>query len=315
MQCFTTANLSPRRRIHFWNEVAADVLAEMEISPCSGTSFDGTLDVEVLGCLGIGRASSTPARISRTSVQIARAKERVFLINLCNRGRFSIAQGGHEALLQEGDFTISDTAEPFQMRHHTACEAIVVRVPEGTMREHIPRAEMLSGRAISAQHGIGAIASSVIRTLGQQMSGGLTIPPDSSVPSALLDILAAACGCIPGVQITEGATTGAKRLRIRRFIEMHLRDPELTPRTVSAAFAISERYVRAVFTTDGEAVAAYILRRRLEECARRLRDPLWSSTSVSQIAFEWAFNSLGGFSRSFKARYGVTPREYRNAAA
>ena len=60
-----------------------------------------------------------------------------------------------------------------------------------------------------------------------------------------------------------------------------------------------------------EPVSAYILRRRLEECAHQLASQDWDTYSVTEIAREWSFVNRAHFSRVFKKRFGVSPREYR----
>ena len=57
------------------------------------------------------------------------------------------------------------------------------------------------------------------------------------------------------------------------------------------------------------------LRRRLEECARRLRDPADAARSVTEIAFDCGFTDASYFGRSFRQRYGQTPREFRRTSA
>jgi AraC-like DNA-binding protein len=66
-----------------------------------------------------------------------------------------------------------------------------------------------------------------------------------------------------------------------------------------------------IFATSSETVSSYILRRRLEECARQLSDPHWSGHSIAEIAFAWGFNSASHFTRSFRDRFGASPRHYR----
>lgn len=314
MQCFSTINVPVQQRVAFWNDVAGDALMQMDIRPARGSPFEGTLYRGELGALGISRARSTTAQIHRTHAQVCRSSERLFLVNLANHGRFSVSQQGCEATLEEGDFTISDSGEPFVLSHHTPCDAVVIRVPEPLMRAYLPMPEDLAGLAISGAQGISAVASSMMRTLCAQMQRGVSIESSERVSGALLEVLAAACASRLGVRAPESAAIGTRRIQIKRFIEAGLHDPDLTVSAVSAAFRISARYVRAVFAAEGETVSAYILRRRLEECAKRMRDPLWSSRTISEIAFGWGFNSLGSFSRAFKSRYEVTPHHFREPA-
>jgi AraC family transcriptional regulator, positive regulator of tynA and feaB len=103
----------------------------------------------------------------------------------------------------------------------------------------------------------------------------------------------------------------ARREQIRHHIEAHLLDPVLTPARIAAALHISTRYLHQVFNEAGETVARYILRRRVEECARALHDAAQAALSVTDIAFRHGFNDASHFGRVFRANYGVTPREYR----
>jgi AraC family transcriptional regulator, positive regulator of tynA and feaB len=58
-------------------------------------------------------------------------------------------------------------------------------------------------------------------------------------------------------------------------------------------------------------VARYILRRRLEACSRALQSASQRSRTVTAIAFDYGFNSPTHFGRVFRAKFNVTPREYR----
>ncbi|MEI9891797.1 MAG: helix-turn-helix domain-containing protein [Caulobacteraceae bacterium] len=92
-----------------------------------------------------------------------------------------------------------------------------------------------------------------------------------------------------------------------------MRDPELRPGVIASQLKLSSRYLRMIFASSREKVSAYILRRRLEECARQMADPRWRGHSITEIAFAWGFNSAPHFTRSFRERYGVSPRQFRRA--
>jgi AraC-like DNA-binding protein len=70
-----------------------------------------------------------------------------------------------------------------------------------------------------------------------------------------------------------------------------------------------------VFASSGEKVSGYIIRRRLEECAKQIRNPAWAGHTLTEIAFAWGFNSAAHFTRSFHERFGMTPRDYRRTAS
>ncbi len=54
---------------------------------------------------------------------------------------------------------------------------------------------------------------------------------------------------------------------------------------------------------------------RLSEAAARLHDPAERRVPVLTIALEAGYGSIGPFNRAFKARFGVTPTEFRRSGA
>ena len=131
----------------------------------------------------------------------------------------------------------------------------------------------------------------------------------------ILDVFATTWLATPGISVSESAHSGSRRLLIRRYLELNLRDPALSATMAAAAFSISVRYLHMLFPSEGETVCTYILRRRLEQCAKQLADPLWYKHSITEIAFAWGFNNATHFGRVFRNRYSVSPREYRNSCA
>ncbi|WP_344985793.1 AraC family transcriptional regulator [Streptomyces violaceus] len=79
-------------------------------------------------------------------------------------------------------------------------------------------------------------------------------------------------------------------LRIRAFIQQHLHDPQLTPRTIAAAHHISRSYLYRLFEYEEESVAAWIRRQRLEHARRDLAEPAMRSTPIHAIAARWGFS-------------------------
>ena len=315
MQSFSTVGLPPRQRVAYWNDVVGDFQARMEVKPADGGAFSGVLHWDALGEAGLSTATSSRAVLRRTRSHIAQADRRVFFVNLAIRGDYTVAQGGREGVVREGDFAINDSAEPFVISHHAECAAGVLRVPEGLMKRHLPMVESLAGRPICGQSGRGAVAADTLRSLCRQLERGHSEELDGSMADHVVALIASACAAQferlrPGTRMTE-----FRRADIRRYIEEHLCDPGLAPRAIAGRFRISERYLRLLFEADGEGVAAYVQRRRLEQCAGRLADRTWGTRTVSEIALAWGFNSLGSFDRAFKRQYGLAPHEYRRLHA
>lgn len=98
---------------------------------------------------------------------------------------------------------------------------------------------------------------------------------------------------------------------IRRSIDLRLGDPGLRPGAIARDHHLSRRQLYRLFAADGVGVADWIRARRLERCARDLRDPALAHESITTIALRWGFVNPSHFSRAFRAAYGTTPREHR----
>jgi AraC-like DNA-binding protein len=102
--------------------------------------------------------------------------------------------------------------------------------------------------------------------------------------------------------------------RIMEYVELHLTDSDLSPEAIARAHHISVRYLHKLFQDEGTTVGRWILRRRLEECRRDLTRYGRGSRTIAAVAGRWGFTSPTHFSRVFRAAYGMSPREWRDAA-
>jgi acetamidase/formamidase/AraC-like DNA-binding protein len=110
-----------------------------------------------------------------------------------------------------------------------------------------------------------------------------------------------------------GGTTAQTALlqRICSAIERKLDDPELAPADVAQAEGISERYLQRLFEGTGDSFTRYLRRRRLHRTWTELSNPENGSQSVSEIAYRCGFGDAAHFSKVFRERFGVSPREFR----
>jgi AraC-like DNA-binding protein len=89
---------------------------------------------------------------------------------------------------------------------------------------------------------------------------------------------------------------------------------DLNAAAIAAAVHITPRYVHRLFESTGETLGQYILRRRLEESARRLTDPAYAVRPAMEIGFDCGFADASHFCCCFRKHFGTTPREYRHQA-
>jgi AraC-like DNA-binding protein len=153
-----------------------------------------------------------------------------------------------------------------------------------------------------------------LQSIVAQLEIGIEPEFKGRIARNLLDTLATAFAIVLDRDIDGSPIICDRNARVRLYIERNLRDPELKPSSIARNLRLSPRYMRLIFSASKETVSAYILRRRLEECARDLADPALAEVSITEVAFSWGFNSGPHFARSFRSRFGCSPREFRGRA-
>jgi AraC-like DNA-binding protein len=107
------------------------------------------------------------------------------------------------------------------------------------------------------------------------------------------------------------ATQAAILHRLCQTIERKLGDPDLTPARVAELEGISERYMQKLFEGSGSSFTHYLRERRLQRTSAELSNAAQAHNSISEIAYRNGFNDSAHFSRAFRHRFGLSPREFR----
>ncbi|MBQ2708419.1 MAG: helix-turn-helix transcriptional regulator [Clostridia bacterium] len=97
------------------------------------------------------------------------------------------------------------------------------------------------------------------------------------------------------------------------YIDRSFRSGDMTIEAIAAKAGFSTDYFNRIFRAHtGFSVMEYVRFRRLSDAAVRLRQ---SGAGVLDIGLAVGYDSHDGFTRAFKAQYGKTPSEYREAMA
>jgi AraC family transcriptional activator of tynA and feaB len=97
------------------------------------------------------------------------------------------------------------------------------------------------------------------------------------------------------------------------FCNKNLHRPDLSPNMAARQLRMSVRTVHLRFQRMGTTFGAWALSERLEACRRSLENSMLARQTISEIAFDGGFREISHFSRTFKNRFGVSPRDYRES--
>jgi signal transduction histidine kinase/DNA-binding response OmpR family regulator len=99
-------------------------------------------------------------------------------------------------------------------------------------------------------------------------------------------------------------------LKIGRYIEEHITDPELSIEELSQKMYMSRGTLYSkILSLTGETPVEYVRSLKLKKAVALLEK---SDMKISQIGYEVGFSNPNYFARAFKAKYGISPTEYIN---
>ncbi|MGX1135493.1 AraC-like DNA-binding protein [Streptomyces glaucescens] len=103
--------------------------------------------------------------------------------------------------------------------------------------------------------------------------------------------------------------------RVMAYVRRHLTEADLTPERIAAEHAVSQRHLYTLLSRAGISLEQWIINERLAEARRMLASPRHSGLTVAAVAARCGFRTPSHFTRRFRERYGVTPREWRLQAS
>ncbi len=311
LETFSTSELPLHRRLEYWNDLTGNAFTPLVTDPVDRRAFLGRLTLTQVGQSRLAEARSEPATVRHSRQHVARTRDALFMLCLQLDGVSVNRQQGRESVLRNGDFHLLDSSRPYEVSLQGSNRMLVLSVPHPELARRMPNPESVVGIAMSGRSGVSGLLSSLLCNFWQQRRTGDETYLSPRFGEAILDLVASAYASITSGAPESSSIAIARREQIRSYIETHLHEPTLTPGSVAAAIHLSPRRLHQLFEADGETVGAYILRRRLEECARAMGDASQRSRTVTEIAFLHGFNNASHFGRVFRERYQSTPSDYR----
>ncbi len=295
---FSTAMAPSTAPLAYWNDLASDTFNNLVVDADDPSTFTGVMVRAALGELTLMSAESAAACVSRRDDPFRAARGLPnFDLHFQLAGRSLNSQGGREAALNAGDFTLCDASRPYTVRFGEANHMLCVKVPTMSLIERLGDVEPLICRPVRGDSARGAMLSTFLRTLWSQIDAAGDETWASSVSDVVLDLIALAYR--PMQEDLPASSAQAQwRDKALAFIDERICDPDLGVSSIGEALGVSQRYVQMLFAATGATPSAYILDRRLRLAAERLRRA--NGQAITEVALALGFNDLTHFGRAFR---------------
>lgn len=232
-----------------------------------------------------------------------------YVLTLQLSGRLRLAQGDNTTVLTPGHFAVYDSGKPAYVVSSDDYKSSCIKFPKQRIGAGADSLAPITARAFECGAGLTSAAWTMILALNRNLdtlgaSGPLAV-------RGMMELVTTMLRHDLGQRHLLGDRREALRERVAEYIDAHLADPGLTPRSIAAAHYVSLRHLHAAFEPSDHTVASLIRTRRVERCGRDLRDPMLAHVPVAAIAARWGFGDASHFGQVFKRHTGLTPADFR----
>jgi len=303
---FSTRMASGTERKDRWIDAVKTVAGPFQFD-FKGRDFIGSVEHRKLARLDCVRIKQTTNDAIRTRRDLDYIED-CFFIFLQLAGELKVSQGGNETVLKAGEMTIVESRRTSEFRMSGNNSLLCLHIDPA--RLDFPHSD-ISSRVATRLCGTSASILQAMMITGFEAAACGTTGQDEAIEAAILTILSATLRGDIALQRADAEPLDPLLAAIREVTISRLRDPSLSPAFVASELNVTERQVHRALQSTGLSLCRWIRQSRLERCAAVLRDDASGSKSITEIALEWGFNDVAHFSRSFRAEFGQSPREYR----
>lgn len=310
---FSTALTEPERRSRHWHDAIASAYFPLDLEFRDPDHFSGELKIWQLGEVSLSRLTSEALRYQRLSRHFLHEREEHFLVTVPAKSEIFFAQCGKDVRCNPGGFIIERSHEPYEFSHAEAADLWVLKIESKALGHQIRSPDRFCSMEFDATNGAGGLFTDMLHLVPRRFPT-MSDESRSVLGRQLIDMLVLSLKSDERT-LTSGASTvrAAHLTRIESFVRKNLGRFDLDPEMVARGCEISTRYLHELLRDTNQTLGQWIREQRLEACRETLKDTSNRQT-VAEIAYRWGFGDHAQFSRAFKARFGLSPKEFRDRA-
>jgi AraC-like DNA-binding protein len=308
---FDTDDAPPGQRFARWRETASELFVPVDLASPSPDTFRYRSWRSTIGGMDLGTSVAREFQVRHNAAHIARSTRDPISLYIPTHGEIAIAQNGRDVRVRPGEFVAVDQDRPYEMAIHREFGFVWMHIPRESLGHRLEDLGAIGGARFSTRNPYASLAANFV---GQVARVGEQVGPGhgARIVDQMLDLLAMAVSdAAPRMPVAGDVRRTALLHHARTYIDRNLPDASLSLKRVAAAVGISPRYLTSLFADAGTPYRAYLRERRLWQCARDLASPCVAHRSITDIALSWGFADSAHFSRAFRARYAMSPSDFR----
>lgn len=301
---WSTARLPPPRRFDAFRDMVNATHLPWDLPMQRGRpAYRARLRPQGSLVLKLVECACDPCTGRRGAHETGSADEAWFGVLHLLSGQERLRQAGREAFVGDGDLVLWDSTRPIDFAIGRPLHKITLLLPQTLVETAAPAIHDRVCRPVSGRDGAGAVLANHLRMLAAT-AASFSATQLGHATSATLELLSLVWGAPH-----QPRSYASVLEQVRMHALARLGDPTLTVGSLARDAGLSLRQLHRVFEDEGATPGRWLWLQRLERCRTDLASR--PDMSVSEIAFRWGFSDAAHFSRAFRRRFGLSPREWR----
>lgn len=313
LEVVSTETTSPSNRLEQWEHHVQSTCGTLQVL-CDRDRFArGRIVTATLADLHVSVISADPHTVVRQPRATGGEPGHVYVTTPL-RGFALVSQDDHQVAVPPGGIVTFDSSRPYTLTMPEPFRMVAVRAQHRSLGLTPDSTRHLKTNSWSSLTGIGALASQALAALGQHLTelDEASLEPLGSAIAGLVTSL-----FNERLHFAEDPRLDRRTLMasICRTARECLADSELSPAMLARRHSISLRSLQMLFAEHGTSPAKWIRDERLQRVRADLADPRHAHLTVAMIGERWGLVDASQVSRLFRAKYGISPSQYRKNLA
>jgi len=272
--------------------------------------FSGEIRHGTLGQIEISKVTSSREISRRTRQHVNCDSRDTYVLVNGIRGDVRLQQSTRTMQIVPHSFVFYCASHPYEWHHLEMTEVRNIAIPGHLLKSRLRNVDLFAGHSYTDTVGMWRILADLMGTSLRELEA---IPEAASyqLGAQIVDLLAVALEADGRLSLYEASSRNGVYRRCLGFIRGNIINGDLGPDLIASAVGVSVRSLHRIFAENGASVTERIREERLAASLRHLQNPASAEISISEIAHRTGFRNQSHFSHAFRARYGMTPTDWR----
>src|SRR5699024_8123641 len=303
LSVFSTMNAPIEERVPLWEDETRETMLGLRVSSFANESMSSAMLNSSLDSVKLTAMKCNEHVVERSDALLKTSQADVIVFCLLNKGTAFYYGRQGMTNLREMDAVIYDADTPFLYAFGSSMAQYVYQIPRSefyrmTGRQTLDEPLFFRGSQSPMLAASRRIFTSTIRAF----RAGKNVDP-GQIEQTFMGVFEYLVG-------SEHQNPDAVYFTAaKEFIDEQWYWPDLAVKDVAKAVGISERQIARVFSANNLSIGKYISDIRLENSYKLLTIRGAEKMSIGQLAQHAGFRHASQFSRAFKRKYGITPRD------